>query len=129
MSGNSVALDTSVAIDVLADRAESLTSQPITEFVLPVPVVGELRYGALNSRRADQNVAEVERLVARCRILDITLATAEVYARLRLDLKKKGKPIPENDLWIAALCVEHQVKLAAVDSHFDAVDGLQRFEL
>jgi tRNA(fMet)-specific endonuclease VapC len=129
VSGNSVALDTSVAIDVLADRAASLTSQPITEFLLPVPVVGELRYGALNSRRADENVAEVERLVARCHILDITLATAEVYARLRLDLKKKGKPIPENDLWIAALCVEHQVKLAAADSHFDAVDGLQRFEL
>jgi tRNA(fMet)-specific endonuclease VapC len=129
VSGNSVALDTSVAIDVLADRAESLTSQPITEFLLPVPVVGELRYGALNSRRAEANLAEVERLVARCRILDITLATAEVYARLRLDLKKKGKPIPENDLWIAALCVEHQVKLAAMDSHFDAVDGLQRFEL
>ena len=39
MSGNSVAFDTSVAIDVLADRAESLTSQPITEFLLPVPVV------------------------------------------------------------------------------------------
>jgi tRNA(fMet)-specific endonuclease VapC len=129
VSGNSVALDTSVAIDVLADRAESLTSQPITEFLLPVPVVGELRYGALNSRRAEENVAEVERLVVRCRILDITLATAEVYARLRLDLKKKGKPIPENDLWIAALCVEHQVKLAAVDGHFDAVEGLQRFEL
>jgi len=128
VSGNSVALDTSVAIDVLADRAESLTSQSITEFLLPVPVVGELRYGALNSRRAEENVAEVERLVARCRILDITLATAEVYARRRLDLKKKGKPIPENDLWIAALCVEHQVKLSAVDSHFDAVDGLQRLE-
>jgi len=129
VSGSSVALDTSVAIDVLADRAESLTSQPIAEFLLPVPVVGELRYGALNSRRADENVAEVERLVARCRILDITRATAEVYARLRFDLKKKGKPIPENDLWIAALCVEHQVKLAAVDSHFDAVDGLQRFKV
>ena len=129
MSGNTVALDTSVAIDVLADRAESLTTQPITEFLLPVPVVGELRYGALNSRRAEENVAEVERLVARCRILDITLATAEVYARLRLDLKKQGKPIPENDLWIAALCVKHQAKLAAVDSHFDAVEGLQRFKV
>lgn len=128
MNGNSVALDTSVAIDVLADRAEALTSQPITEFLLPVPVVGELRYGALNSRRAEENLAEVERLVARCRVLDVTVATAEVYARLRLDLKKKGKPIPENDLWIAALCVEHQAKLAASDSHFDAVEGLQRFE-
>jgi tRNA(fMet)-specific endonuclease VapC len=128
VSGNSVALDTSVAIDVLAGRAESLTSQPVTEFLLPVPVVGELRYGALNSRKADENLTEVERLGARCRILDITAATAAVYARLRLDLKTKGKPIPENDLWIAALCVEHQVKLATVDGHFDAIDGLQKFE-
>lgn len=126
MSGSSVALDTSVAIDVLAGRAESLASQPIQEFLLPVPVIGELRYGALNSRKAAENLAEVERLVGQCRVLDITSTTAEVYARLRLDLKKKGKPIPENDLWIAAICVEHQVRLAAVDGHFDAVDELER---
>ena len=129
MSGDSVVLDTNVAIDVLADRAESLTSQSITEFLLPVPVIGELRYGALNSRNVEKNLAEVERLIARCRVLDVTRVTAEVYARLRLDLKKKGKPIPENDLWIAALCVEHDVKLAAVDGHFDAIDGLHRLKL
>jgi tRNA(fMet)-specific endonuclease VapC len=129
VSGDSVVLDTSVAIDVLADRAEPLTSQSITEFLLPAPVIGELRYGALNSRHPEKNLAEVERLVARCRVLDVTRATAEVDARLRLDLKKKGKPIPENDLWIAALCVEHGVKLAAVDGHFDAIEGLHRFKL
>lgn len=127
MNGSSVALDTSVAIDVLAGRAESLTAQTITEFLLPVPVIGELRYGALNSRKANENLAEVERLVARCRVMDITVATAAVYARLRLQLKTKGKPIPENDLWIAASCIEHDVKLAAVDGHFDAIDDLQRF--
>lgn len=126
MNGSSVALDTSVAIDVLAGRAESLTAQAITEFLLPVPVIGELRYGALNSRKADENLAEVERLIARCRVMDITSATAAVYARLRLQLKTKGKPIPENDLWIAASCLEHDVKLAAVDGHFDAIDDLQR---
>jgi tRNA(fMet)-specific endonuclease VapC len=87
VTGNSVALDTSVAIDVLAGRAESLTSQPITEFLLPVIVIGELRYGALNSRRADENLAEVERLVTRCRVMDVITTTAEVYARLRLSLK------------------------------------------
>jgi tRNA(fMet)-specific endonuclease VapC len=128
VSGDRVALDTSVAIDILADRAQSLTSQPISEFLLPVTVVGELRYGALNSLRVDENLVEVERLVTRCRVLDVTTTTAEVYARLRLSLKQKGKPIPENDLWIAALCVEHGVQLAAVDTHFDAVDGLQRFD-
>lgn len=41
----------------------------------------------------------------------------------------KGKPIPENDLWIAALCVEHDVSLAALDSHFDAIEGLKRFTI
>lgn len=70
MNGSSVALDTSVAIDVLAGRAESLTAHAVTEFLLPVPVVGELRYGALNSRKADENLAEVERLVARCGVLE-----------------------------------------------------------
>ena len=126
MSGNSVALDTSVAIAVLADQTGSLLSQPVQEFLLPVPVVGELRYGALNSRRSAENLAEVERLVARCRVLDITATTAAVYARLRLALKEKGKPIPENDLWIAALCVEHQVPLVTLDGHFDAVEELAR---
>ena len=126
MSGNSVALDTSVAIAVLAGQAGTLVSLPPQEILLPVPVVGELRYGALNSKRSAENLAEVERLVARCRVLDITAATADVYARLRVGLKEKGKPIPENDLWIAALCVEHEVPLATLDGHFDVIDGLER---
>jgi len=126
VSGNSIALDTSVAIAVLAGQAGSLLSQPVEQILLPVPVVGELRYGALNSRRSAENLAEVERLVARCRVLDITAATAAVYARLRLGLKEKGKPIPENDLWIAALCVEHQVPLVTLDGHFDVIEELER---
>ena len=67
VSGDSVVLDTNVAIDVLADRAEPLTPQSITEFLLPVPVIGESWQGG-----------EVERLIARCRVLDVTNVTAEV---------------------------------------------------
>jgi tRNA(fMet)-specific endonuclease VapC len=103
VSGNSIALDTSVAIALLAGEATSLLAQPLTEILLPAPVIGELRYGALNSRRVADNLADVERLVSRCRVLDITASTAVTYARLRLTLKQTGKPIPENDLWIAAL--------------------------
>lgn len=126
-SGDRVALDTSVAIDVLAAKADPRLVAGVTEPLLPVPVVGELRYGALNSRKAAENLAKVEALVARCVILDITVATAQVYAQLRLALRQKGKPIPENDLWIAALCVERQVSLAALDAHFDAIDELRRW--
>lgn len=91
MNGDSVALDTSAAIAVLADQASNLTPEPFKEILLPVPAIGELRYGAMNSRRAAENLAEVERLVARCRVLDITVTTAEVYARLRLQLKQQGQ--------------------------------------
>ena len=126
MSGNSVALDTSVAIALLAGEASSFLAQPLTEILLPAPVIGELRYGALNSRRVADNLAAVERLVSRCRVLDIPASTAVTNARLRLTLKQAGKPIPENDLWIAALCVEHRVPLATLDRHFDAVEGLER---
>jgi predicted nucleic acid-binding protein len=77
-SGSRVALDTSIAIDVLANQADDLLSPDIDQHLLPVPVVGELRYGALNSRKATENLAKVEGLVARCQILNVTATTAEV---------------------------------------------------
>ena len=129
MNGSSVALDTSAAIAVLAGQAGVLLSQSIEQFLLPVPVVGELRYGALHSRRSAENIADVEQLVGRCRVLDITAATAAVYARIGLGLREKGKPIPENDLWIASLCVEHQAPLATLDGHFDVIEELDRRRL
>ena len=99
----------------------------VSEHLLPAPVVGALRYGALNSRKAADNLAKVEALVTRFVVLNVTVATARIYAELRPTLRQKGKPIPENDLWIAALCVEHQVPLAAIDAHFDAIDALKRW--
>jgi tRNA(fMet)-specific endonuclease VapC len=127
-SGDRVALDTSVAIDVLAAKADVRLLSSVSQALLPAPVVGELRYGALNSRKAAENLARVEALITRCVVLSVTVDTAKVYAELRLALKQKGKPIPENDLWIAALCVEHQVPLAAVDAHFDAIDELKQWQ-
>ena len=124
MTGNRLALDTSVAIAVLAGEANSLLSPDLGPFLLPVPVVGELRYGALNSRRREQNLAEVDALIDRCQVVDATAVTAGVYARLRLRLRELGKPIPENDLWIAAICVEHEVPLATLDGHFDVIETL-----
>ena len=61
--------------------------------------------------------------------MDITTRTAAVYARPRLGLKEKGRPIPENDLWIAALSMEHHVPLIIRDGRFDSVDDLARESL
>lgn len=126
MSGSRVALDTNQAIAVLNNTDDAgQWIQSFTEVYLPVPVVGELRFGALNSRRSVENLQRIERLVNRCQVLEVKALTAEVYARIRLALKRKGKPIPENDLWIAALCVEHNMPLATSDEHFTAIEELQ----
>ena len=88
-------------------------------------MVGELRFGALESRHVTENLGRVERLTARCTVLNATVITAEIYARIQLQLKEKGKPIPENDLWIATICVEHDLPLATTDTHFLEVNDLQ----
>lgn len=126
MNGKNIALDTNEAIAVLNNTDDA--GQWITTFstvYLPVPVVGELRFGALNSQRTNDNRERVEALVAKCEILDANVVTSEVYADVRFRLKKAGKPIPENDVWIAALCIQNGLPLATSDEHFANVIGLE----
>lgn len=126
MTGSSVALDTNYAVHVLNDVAKIVDwLKGFSELCIPVTAIGELRFGALKSQRQQENLLKVESLAARCRILDTRATTAERYSRIRLDLFRKGRPIPENDLWIAAACVEYSLPLATDDSPFDGVDGLQ----
>lgn len=125
MTGDRAALDTNRAIALLnGERDFAGWVAALGEVCLPVPVVGELRYGAINSQRADSNIAAVEALVSRCRVLVIDAATARVYSEARVRLRKKGTPIPENDVWIAALCLQHAMPLATDDAHFRRVEGL-----
>lgn len=125
MSGVKVALDTNVAIAVLNDaQGAGNWVRRFQEIYLPVLVVGELIFGALNSQRPQENLVRVQELITRCLVLDVKMSTASIYAQVRLQLKQKGKPIPENDLWIAALCLEHNVPLATEDAHFAEVQGL-----
>jgi tRNA(fMet)-specific endonuclease VapC len=87
-------------------------------------VIGELHFGALNSQRPRENLQRIRKLVDRCTPLSIHPKTAQAYARIRLQLKRKGKPIPENDLWIAASCLSENLPLATEDAHFLEVDDL-----
>jgi len=126
VTGTRIALDTSQAIAVLNNTGDTgVWVTGFSEVCLPVPVIGELRYGALNSRRAADNLTRIDRLVDRCRVFDVNAVTADTYARVRVQLKRAGHPIPENDVWIAALCIQHAVSLATSDQHFNAVEELK----
>jgi tRNA(fMet)-specific endonuclease VapC len=113
MTGSRVALDTNHAIHVLNDVPAVISwLNAFDHLCVPVTVVGELLYGAMNSARSAENLAKVYALVARCHVWETTVRTSRTYAELRLDLKRRGRPVPENDLWIAAACVERDVALA-----------------
>ena len=71
-------------------------------------VLGELYFGFRNGSRQERNIEELRQFRDKpvVRTADITDATAKVYAGVFLDLKRRGTPIPLNDVWIAAQCLE-----------------------
>ncbi|HXE08378.1 MAG TPA: type II toxin-antitoxin system VapC family toxin [Acidobacteriaceae bacterium] len=93
---------------------------------IPVVVLGEYRFGIAQSRERKNYESWLAEYLDRFRILDVTDDTSQRYAEVRLELKKAGKPIPANDLWIAALCRQHRLPILSRDGHFDAVQGLKR---
>lgn len=117
MNGD-VALDTNTAIAVLNGETVAVDKlQNASRVYLPLPVVGELLFGALNSRNAETNLSRIQQLIQRCKVLEMRLETASLYARVRVSLKQKGRPIPENDIWIAASCLEHSITLMTLGEH------------
>ncbi|MCC6586594.1 MAG: type II toxin-antitoxin system VapC family toxin [Bryobacterales bacterium] len=120
-------LDTN-ALSALADGDEGLGSIIAQGQVLAIPVIvlGEFRFGIAYSRDHARYRTWLEDMVRSCRVLPIDNRTAEFYAGVRSDLKKFGRPIPQNDLWIAALARQHQMPMISRDRHFDAVPELVR---
>lgn len=92
--------------------------------ILPVTVMGELLYGALNSGKTEYNEQIIKKFAAYSLIMHIDEAVTTCYARVRFNLKKNGTPIPENDIWVAAACLELEVPLLSRDAHFKHVEGL-----
>lgn len=93
---------------------------------VPVIVLGEYRLGIAQSRHRTTYESWLREWIAAVTVLDIDDGTTHSYSAIGLELKKKGKPIPANDLWIAALCRQHSLPLVSRDRHFDFVHGLRR---
>ena len=98
------------------------------QMVLPVIVLGEYRHGIAQSRNRASYESWLAELLPDCMVLDIQEPTTHHYAEITLELKRKGKPIPTNDIWIAALCRQHSLPLLSRDRHFDLVSGTKRVD-
>ncbi len=106
------------AVCAAVGKAESLA--------VPSIVLGEYRFGMSNSRLRTELEAKLGRLQRLAGVLVVDAETARHYAKIRWQLKESGNPIPENDLWIAALVRQHGEELLSNDAHFDNVDELTR---
>ena len=118
-------LDTNAVVALTEnDRNLISTIRHAGELLVALQTVGELVFGALNSARPVQNRLDLEVRLQRFRILYLDRETAEFYGAVCRALRKKGRHIPDNDLWIAALGLQHGLPVVTRDRHFEEVDGL-----
>lgn len=120
-------LDTNALSAVADGQPEAVEIVARAERVaVPVIVLGEYRFGIAQSKQRDVYEGWLQEWTTAVEVLDVDEETARHYALIGLNLKRTGKPIPSNDLWIAALCQQHSLPLLSRDRHFDAVPGIQR---
>ena len=119
-------LDTNIVIAMFADEEEiQERRQNADKVFLPSPVVGELCYGARKSSRPIENLTRVNRLIQDFRVIPCNLETARWYGIIKDNLRRRGRLIPDNDIWIAAIAMQRGLILVTRDSHFDEVESLQ----
>lgn len=100
------------------------------QILISVVVAGELIFGFRNGSRYERNRQDLEDFLANAYVslLPVTLVTADRYGRIFATLRRKGRPLPTNDIWIAAHAMESGAELLSFDQHFDEVDGIAWFQ-
>lgn len=89
-------------------------------------ILGELLAGFRVGAKEGQNRAELDQFLDSARVYTLAVddETAEFYAQVFCELRMKGRPIPSNDLWLAASALQHGLAVATYDQHFGAISGL-----
>lgn len=122
---NGKLLDTNVIIKFLKGCTELFNLfDDINDKYVSSITVGELLYGAELSAKKDFNIENYKCFCEQLNIINIDNDIASCYAKIKAQLKKDGKPIPENDIWIAATAMEKNLILVTSDSHFSTIKNL-----
>ena len=113
-------------VDLLLKTLLSCTGPIAGDVLLSVIVIGELLYGFRRGSLIERNVAELRSFLDNPYVSLVTVgpATADRYSRIATSLRAKGRPIPTNDIWIAAQAMETGADLVSADRHFEHVDGV-----
>lgn len=123
-----VALDTNAYVAFKrGDEGVIAILQRCPELLVSATVLGELLAGFAAGSREAKNRAELSQFMQSPRVRVVTCGetTADNYALVYAALRRKGRPVPSNDLWIAASALEHGAALLTLDGHFSEIDGLR----
>ena len=125
MSGNSLLLDTNIVIEVFSGNksiAEKINKLP--RFYISSIILGELYTGVNRVSNKAKHLKQLMAFLELCTVLTIDDTTAELFGEITASLFKKGKPIPSNDIWIAASAKQHVLTLVTRDKHFNEIDNI-----
>ena len=121
-------LDTNVVIDHIGGfRCIPEAASKSEAMLLSQIAIGEFKAGLDNTRKGRRDQESFEAFLRLSNVVEITLtpATTDLYAKVFRSLREAGRPIPGNDIWLAAQALEHGAVLVSRDSHFEAVANLQ----
>ena len=122
----SLLLDTNIVIALFdSERAMLRKRKRAERGFLPSIVVGELFYGAYHSNQVRKNVAHIESFALANSVLFCDTDTARHYGQIKSQLRRHGRPLPDNDIWIAALAIQYDLTLVSRDKHFKEVSDLK----
>lgn len=130
MVGNKNILDANVVVNYLRGKTpQKLFFEQNNPFCIPSVVIGELVFGAENSSQPNKHFKQFNDFIKDKEVLNVDENTAKIYGKIKSDLRKKGTPIPENDIWIAAIALQHNYTLVTNDKHFANIELLKCKEL
>lgn len=119
-------LDTNAVVALLNNEPAIETAlTPPNTGLIPIIAVGELLFGAEKSARVEANVKRTMSYIDQRTVLGCDIETATWYGKVAQRLRAKGRPIPQNDMWIAAITLRYDLTLMTKDEHFSEVEGLK----
>jgi predicted nucleic acid-binding protein len=126
-----ILIDTNAYSAFKKNDVNAVNALKIVEYIgMNVVVMGELLSGFIGGSKEVNNRKELDHFLdsPRVNLIQLDEETAEFYARIYWDLKRKGRPVPTNDLWVAASAMRHGLALLTYDEHFNYIDGLMLYK-
>lgn len=119
-------VDTNIIVDLFrgSDPTLDIFLGEQLNVYIPTIVLGELYLGAYRSSNPRKQLEKIKNFLRKCTVIDIDDETAHHYGLIKTELLNKGKPIPENDIWITAVAKQYKFLILTKDRHFEWVPGL-----